>query len=343
MRQNGSFVLLAFFLITSLAFAQVDQATGTVTNDETQARLRVGHLVFGSPNIDLLVNGEIPVNGSVPQADLFAGYIGGYLYLEPGTYSVAVVPTGKGVDEALIGPLDMSLEAGHRYTLAMMGQPEDESLTPLVLDETAILQGSRTDPSQFTLILVNNVAGTTTISFDDERGGPRNVEYGGFGVASYANGDGRECGDFIITFDDTEVVNEPKSGECEPVEPGMDFLVAMVGRFPGEDFTATQSPNSSDLNTLAFLQGFSGVGYEQDGHEFSFDTFLAAVETAGLTELLETGSPYVVFAPTDEAFAALPKDQSDALMADPEGLANLVRYHVAEGYYPRGGLTGEEG
>lgn len=345
MKNKLALVMFALFLMV-FTVAQTDAGTEVVTDDATMARLRVANLVFDSPNIDMLVNGEIAVNGGVVQADLFPGYIGGYLYLEPGSYSVAVVPTGEDVGEALIGPLDMSLEAGHRYTLAMMGQIEDESIEPLMLDDTAILQESRTDPEQFTIIFLNNVAGTTTIDFDKEGGGPRDVRYGTFAVSSFANGDGRDCGDFVVAFDDTVVEENPGNGECGVVEPGMDFTVAFIGHYPGtegEDFTATQSPNSSALETLEFLRGFSGLGYEQDGHEFSFDTFLTAVETAGVTGLLKTGSPYVVFAPTDAAFAALPENQRDALMADPEALADLVRYHVAEGYYPRGGLTGEDG
>jgi uncharacterized surface protein with fasciclin (FAS1) repeats len=52
--------------------------------------------------------------------------------------------------------------------------------------------------------------------------------------------------------------------------------------------------------------------------------------------MLETGGPYVVFPPTDEAFADLPKNQLDALMADPKVLADVLRYHIVEGFYPRG-------
>jgi hypothetical protein len=40
-------LLLVYFLF-SLALAQVDKATGTITNDDTMARLRVAHLVFGA-------------------------------------------------------------------------------------------------------------------------------------------------------------------------------------------------------------------------------------------------------------------------------------------------------
>lgn len=180
MKNKLNLVMFSLCLMSSFALAQVDKATGTLTNDATMARLRVAHFVFGGPNIDLLVNGEVPVNKDVVQADFPAGFVGGYLYLEPDTYSVAVVPTGEGVDEALIGPLDIPLEAGHRYTLAMTGQLEDESLTPLVMDDTAILEEARTSPEQGIMILVNNLSGTKTLDMTLGGQGPMGVSHGGF-------------------------------------------------------------------------------------------------------------------------------------------------------------------
>jgi Fasciclin domain/Domain of unknown function (DUF4397) len=339
MKHNLSFILLTFCLASSFVLAQVDKATGTVTNDATQARLRVGHFVFGGPNIDVLINGEIAMNPGQAQADIPAAMVTGYMYLSPGTYSVAIVPTGKSIDEALIGPVDMQLETGHRYTLAMMGQLDDSSVKPLVIDETAVLQESRTDKGQFTLTVINNAAGTTVIDFFKDGGGPQDVKYGDFATTSIANGDSRVCNEFAITLDDTTIVSEPMSGKCGPDEPGMDFIVAFMGHFPGEDYTDTQSGNTSALNALEFMKGFSGVGYEQDGHVFSFDTFLAAMETAGLTDLLSTGGPYLLYVPTDEAFAALPKEQLDSLMADPKALADVLRYTIIEGYIPQGSLS----
>jgi uncharacterized surface protein with fasciclin (FAS1) repeats len=88
------------------------------------------------------------------------------------------------------------------------------------------------------------------------------------------------------------------------------------------------------LNVIAFLQGFSGKRLTDGGYTVSFDTLLAAIKTAGLTDWLATSAPYALFAPTDQAFAAMPKDQRDALLADPKALADLVRAHISQGYYP---------
>ena len=48
-------------------------------------------------------------------------------------------------------------------------------------------------------------------------------------------------------------------------------------------------------------------------------------------DALKSEGPFTVFAPTDEAFAALPKETLDALLADPEALAKILTYHVLAG------------
>ena len=58
-------------------------------------------------------------------------------------------------------------------------------------------------------------------------------------------------------------------------------------------------------------------------------TLEAAITAAGLTETLSGDGPFTVFAPTDDAFAALPEGTIDALLADPSGaLTDILLYHV---------------
>ena len=66
----------------------------------------------------------------------------------------------------------------------------------------------------------------------------------------------------------------------------------------------------------------------------SFETLLAAAEAAGLAETLATAGPFTVFAPTDDAFAALPEGALEGLLADPEALAGVLLYHVVANAYP---------
>jgi uncharacterized surface protein with fasciclin (FAS1) repeats len=65
-----------------------------------------------------------------------------------------------------------------------------------------------------------------------------------------------------------------------------------------------------------------------------FKTLLTAIKVANLTSTLEGKGPFTVFAPTDKAFAALPKATLDQLLKDPKALANVLTYHVIAGEVP---------
>ena len=59
-----------------------------------------------------------------------------------------------------------------------------------------------------------------------------------------------------------------------------------------------------------------------------FNTLVAALDAAGLVETLSGEGTFTVFAPTDEAFAALPEGMLDELLADTEALTQILLYHV---------------
>jgi len=63
----------------------------------------------------------------------------------------------------------------------------------------------------------------------------------------------------------------------------------------------------------------------------SFNTLVTALKAAGLVETLSGEGPFTVFAPTDEAFAQIPADQLNALLADKEALTAVLTYHVVAG------------
>jgi transforming growth factor-beta-induced protein len=63
----------------------------------------------------------------------------------------------------------------------------------------------------------------------------------------------------------------------------------------------------------------------------TFNTLVAAVEAAGLTETLSGPGPFTVFAPTDDAFAAALQSlgmTAEELLADTETLTSILTYHV---------------
>lgn len=63
----------------------------------------------------------------------------------------------------------------------------------------------------------------------------------------------------------------------------------------------------------------------------SFKTLVAAVQAANLVDVLKRPGPLTVLAPTDEAFAKIPKADLDALMKDKVKLAAVLQYHVLTG------------
>jgi len=63
----------------------------------------------------------------------------------------------------------------------------------------------------------------------------------------------------------------------------------------------------------------------------SFSTLLAAAEAADLVDALKGAGPITVFAPTDEAFAALPAGTLDQLLNDKDALTAILTYHVVPG------------
>ena len=59
-----------------------------------------------------------------------------------------------------------------------------------------------------------------------------------------------------------------------------------------------------------------------------FNTLVAALDAANLVETLSGDGTFTVFAPTDEAFAALPEGVLEGLLADTEALTQVLLYHV---------------
>jgi uncharacterized surface protein with fasciclin (FAS1) repeats len=63
----------------------------------------------------------------------------------------------------------------------------------------------------------------------------------------------------------------------------------------------------------------------------SFNTLATALQAAGLVDTLKGKGPFTVFAPTDAAFAKVPKADLDALLKDKAKLTAVLTYHVVAG------------
>lgn len=99
------------------------------------------------------------------------------------------------------------------------------------------------------------------------------------------------------------------------------------------DTTAAEEEAAEEPGTIVDI----AAGDEQ------FSTLVTAVTEAELAETLSGEGPFTVFAPTNDAFDALPEGTLDELLADPSGaLTDVLTYHVVEGAVLSGDLeTGE--
>ncbi|WP_296426184.1 fasciclin domain-containing protein [Yoonia sp.] len=87
--------------------------------------------------------------------------------------------------------------------------------------------------------------------------------------------------------------------------------------------TALAAPAFADAHSMNIVDTAVAAG--------NFTTLAAALEAAGLVETLTGEGPFTVFAPTDEAFAALPEGTVEALLADIPTLTAILTYHVVAG------------
>ncbi len=104
---------------------------------------------------------------------------------------------------------------------------------------------------------------------------------------------------------------------------------------------ATPAASTSSSESMTDPSASSMTIAEIAGSTDDFSTLAAAVEAAGLGETLSGSGPYTVFAPTDEAFAALPEGTLDELLqpANQDQLAAILTYHVVAGEVMSGDLS----
>ena len=107
----------------------------------------------------------------------------------------------------------------------------------------------------------------------------------------------------------------------DPVQPYEEDIVIdeTRGEAQAEDASA-EMPDEATANSL------TGIIAENP----DLSTFTLALDAAGVAEKLEEGGPYTVFAPTNEAFANMPPEQLEMLLA-PENKDKLIRvieYHI---------------
>ena len=114
------------------------------------------------------------------------------------------------------------------------------------------------------------------------------------------------------------------------VAASMTLLGAACG---GDEDTSTSSASEPAASAEAESEMTDMTITDIVAGNEDFSTLLAAVGAADLADTLAGEGPYTVFAPTDEAFAALPAGTLDTLLepANQDALAGILTYHVVPG------------
>jgi uncharacterized surface protein with fasciclin (FAS1) repeats len=127
-----------------------------------------------------------------------------------------------------------------------------------------------------------------------------------------------------------------------PSTPGNSAAETPAGGTTTGNTTTTPGANSAETTPAnPSTQAASGTIVDVAKASGSFKTLLKVLSQAELTQVLQGQGPYTVFAPTDAAFAALPKGAVDELLK-PENRATLIqilKYHVVPGEVTSDQLT----
>jgi uncharacterized surface protein with fasciclin (FAS1) repeats len=306
-------------------------------DNKSQARIRATSLVMGAPPTDVYVNGMPAFNGGAAQDNIATGRYSGFLYVKPGTYSIALVPHGGTLAQALFPPEDVKVDAGHRYTVAAIGQLADKDVHPLVIDETTLEAGLGAGITDNVTIDINNMTGVDGITeLVDDKAYAENIKYGEARAWYFPSGSPKAS--TLVNVDGTA---KEVWGDTIWAEPGTSFSLPWFGPYPADNYDSVGevSQGTSELNVLDFLAGFDGRDVNIEGHPATFNTFLKIVDKADLRDQMINSGPYFLLAPTDKAFSAFSQADLDALLNDPQALMNLLNAHIVDGYFPRGSLS----
>ena len=310
-------------VIDGVLLPPAEAMTPEPTMEPAPVHIRVAHFSPDTPAVDVFVNGDAAIQS------LEFPNVTDWIELPTGTYSLAVAPAGAGIDAAAIGPADFDLPAGAYITVAAIGSLEAGTLAPQVLveDYSDLAEGyarvsvfHAIEDAPAVDVLANGAPAITALAYPGTKD----------------NNDGFYTLDVPAGSYDFQVV---PTGETEPVvldlpgtvlEANTNYFVAAVGTLanPSAQLVATMQPSmvadAMSGNTIVDIA-------VNDGR---FTTLVAALQAAGLADTLAGDGPFTVFAPTDDAFAALPAGTVEGLLNDIPALTKVLLYHVVSGEVP---------
>ena len=113
----------------------------------------------------------------------------------------------------------------------------------------------------------------------------------------------------------------------------LSVMVSMATACSNEADNTVAPTQTTTPPTQTAAESTPGTIVEIAAGDSSFSTLVTAVKAAGLAETLSGEGPFTVFAPTDEAFAALPEGTLDNLLKpeNRDSLRKVLTYHVVSG------------
>lgn len=309
-------------VIDGVLMPPADDMTAEPMMAPETVHIRVAHFSPDTPAVDVFVSGDAAIEA------LEFPNVTEWMELPAGTYNLAVAPAGAGIEAAAIGPADFDLEAGAYITVAAIGSLEAGTLAAhVVTEDYSELAEGYARVSVFHAIadapavdvLANGSAAVTALAYP----------------GTQSDNDGFFTLDVPAGTYDFQVV---PTGEMEPVvldlpgtmlEANTNYFVAAVGTLanPSAQLVATtQSMMMDELtgNTIVDMAVNDG----------QFTTLVTALQAADLADTLAGEGPFTVFAPTDDAFAALPEGTVEGLLNDIPMLTQVLLYHVVSGEVP---------
>jgi uncharacterized surface protein with fasciclin (FAS1) repeats len=205
------------------------------------------------------------------------------------------------------------VDALRKQRAATVFAPSDDAFAAL---PAGALDALAADPQQLTQVLLHHVVGSALLAADVAPGAVETLAGDALTL---------DAADGAVTVDGARVTTADLTARNGVVHV-VDQVLLPAAPAADESAAPAEATTAPAAEVADIIDSAAAAG--------RFETLLAALETAGLTDALRAAGPFTVFAPSDAAFEALPPGALDELLADPDRLAAVLQYHVLQGALP---------
>lgn len=327
------------------------------------SNVQVLHFAPDAPNVDVYVDGELGLT------NLAFGSSSGYMTVPAGEYEIVVAPTGTSIDDAVIGPVSVTLNGGRNVNIAAIGSVDAGTLTatifnqafPLLEDgEIAVTLLHAVEGAPAIDVVLNDVVAVEELAYPFTQG----TNDGAFNLWFTEPIDSLTVnisGDDTVLLDLTDAglvsdtyylvvvggtVNAPTpyifAIDAMRASELNDALYGVDDDMDDMDMEATEEASMSMGGTIADIVFTSATSTDPE-----FTILLQAIQNAdpAVLEALQGSDPLTVFAPTDTAFTNLMSvtgmSAEDLLASDL--LTDILLYHVVSGEVDSSSVAGMDG